>query len=41
MLNVIRYLVVKALKLVIKEFNSKGAKVVSANKGVNLYIRTI
>ena len=40
MLNIIRYLVVKALKLVIKKFNSKGAKVVSANKGVNLYVKT-
>jgi len=41
MLNVIKYLVVKALRLIIKEFNSKGVKVVSTNKGVNLYIKTI
>ena len=41
MLNIIRYLAVKALKLVIKEFNSREAKVVSANKGVNLYIKTV
>jgi hypothetical protein len=40
MLNIIRYLAAKALGLVIKEFNSKGARVVSANKGVNLYIKT-
>jgi len=39
MLNVIRYLAAKALGLVIKEFNSRGARVVSANKGVNLYVR--
>jgi hypothetical protein len=36
MLNIIRDLAAKALRLVIKEFNSKSAKVVSTNKGVNL-----
>jgi len=40
MLNVIKYLAAKALRLVIKEFNSREARVVSANKGVNLYVRT-
>jgi hypothetical protein len=35
-----RYLAAKALGLVIKEFNSHKAGVVSANRGVNLYVET-
>ena len=41
MLNVIKYLAVKALRIVIQKFNSRGTKVVSANKGVNLYIKIV
>jgi hypothetical protein len=33
-----QYLAAKALGLVIKEFNSYRAELVSANRGVNLYI---
>jgi hypothetical protein len=35
-----RYLAAKVLGLVIKEFNSYRVGVVSANRGVNLYIGT-
>jgi hypothetical protein len=39
-MNVMRYSAAKALGLVIKEFNSHGAGVVSANGGVDLYVGT-
>ena len=41
MLNVIRYSIAKALSLVIKEFNSYRARVVSANRSINLYVSTV